>query len=139
MDKFGILRLLTSFFDFYQKNRDSAPKGMPFDLLNSLPFGKGNDIKGAGNNANNTSNNMNNAEKNLNLNLDKNFNPVNSQHNLNSPLSAFEKPYDRARERDIAKGNSAKYHSHLPLQAGMLATLKTHDNFVKRVKEKHGV
>ena len=139
MDKFGILKLLTSFFDFYQKNRESAPKGMPFDLLNSLPFGKNNDMNGASNNGNNASNNMNCAEKNLNLNLDKNFNSVNARHNTNSPFTPFAKPYDRAHERDISKENSVKHHNGLPLQANMLATLQTHDNFVKRVKEKHGV
>jgi hypothetical protein len=100
MDKFGILRLLTSFFDFYQKNRDSAPKGAPFDLLNSF---------------------MGTREK---QGSNKNFSTESSKVNLESPSTL--------------KNGEARAKS-TPLQAGMLATLKTHDNFVKRVKEKHGV
>ncbi len=61
---------------------------------------------------------------NSNLNLDQLFSNLNlnnaQKEKQNTPLPQTKKP-------------------HVPLQNAMLGTLNTHDQFVKRVKEKNGV
>ena len=86
MDKFGIFNLLSSFFNFYQQNKQS------------------------------TENN-------------------NEQFNFANALSSLGKNQDvtTQKEQNIAPKNSS-----IPLQASMLATMASHDQFVKRVKEKNG-
>ena len=113
MDKFGVFKLLTSFFDYYQKNKDTAPKGNIFDLLNFTNNGVKNG--GEGNKAGNQY--VNTPTPTLTTTSA-------SEQNKSQPLPKLNKPLPKLNK---------------PLQADMLKTLTTHDNFVKRVKEKHGV
>lgn len=93
MDKFGVFKLLNSFFNFYEQNK--------------------------GNFANNPTQDKS-AEQNplsdvLSMISNKN------QHNKNN------QPQAKKPEKTYA-----------PLQSSMLSTMNSHDEFIKRVKEKNG-
>ena len=86
MDKFGIFKLLNSFFNFYEQNKE-------------------------------------------------NFTQKSSGLNLDSLLSSFSKPPQKESETATTKEPIQKT-PYPPLQASMLYTMSSHDEFVKRVKRR---
>ena len=86
MDKFGIFNLLSSFFNFYQQNKQSQDGSS-------------------------------------------------EQFNFVNALSSLGKTQDTTTQKEQ---NTQPKNNHIPLQASMLATMTSHDQFVKRVKEKNG-
>ena len=87
MDKFGIFKLLNSFFNFYEQSKENPTN-------NPTPF---------------------------------------SVENLFSSLKETQQtPTENSQVVEINKPPLA------PLQSSMLYTMSSHDEFVKRVKERHG-
>ena len=87
MDKFGIFKLLNSFFNFYEQSKENSTD-------NSPPF------------------NVENLFSSLKDNQQKSTENTPSVDREKTPLA--------------------------PLQSSMLYTMSSHDEFVKRVKERHG-
>ena len=90
MDKFGIFKLLNSFFNFYEQNKG---------------------------------------------NFNSNSSPVKTDtpNPLNSILNSINNKIQQEQPKQEKITQQA-----IPLQSSMLSTMNSHDEFIKRVKEKHG-
>lgn len=113
MDKFGIFKLLNSFFTFYSdkiKENPSLASGGENNLASSLSslFSLN------GKNAERENNATNNASKPNSFNSQKAPNNANNSSNATNPSIKEKTPF-------------------APLQQGMLLTMRSHDEIVKRV------
>ena len=104
MDKFGIFKLLNSFYNFYEKNKESAPSE-----------------KAAGTNSSDNSSGSSSA------NSSGNF-----FSNLNLPFFGGQNA-QKKEENNKVTINTVNAVNKVPLQRSMLSTMSSHDDFVKRV------
>ena len=105
MDKFGIFKLLNSFF---QLNGQQKEQNTPESKQNGTSIG---DILSA---------------------LNSGFS---SLKNTSSPTP----PNNTEKQTVKTNVNKTNNNSHPPLQASMLSVMNSHDDFIKRVKQKHKV
>ena len=87
MDKFGIFKILNSFFNFYEQNKNASQENQP-NMFNSL-------------------------------------------------LSSLTNPKDQNTQPQVQKKQENSPSPAHPLQSSMLSVMNSHDQFVKRVKEKN--
>ena len=96
MDKFGIFKLLNSFFNFYEQNKSTSPQEKSQTQKEVSEF----------------------------------LNALCSKNTKNLPL----KDQTQTKQNNTAKSDQP---FSPPLQSAMLATMYSHEQFVKRVKEKN--
>ena len=94
MDKFGIFKLLNSFFSFYEQNKGN------FSSDFSQP-------------------------------------KTDTPNPLSSILSTLNNKVQTNIQQEQPKQEKITRQT-IPLQSSMLSTMNSHDEFIKRVKEKHG-
>ncbi len=113
MDKFGIFKLLNSFFDFYKQNSTESSTS---SSTSQSP--------------------LSNATSNLFSSL--NGNSLGSSP-TNSSAPQGEK-IDKNPGNNLSEKSSPSISTHgAPLQEKMLSTMRSHDDFVKRVSEKNKI
>ncbi len=122
MDKFGIFKLLSSFYDYFSKNNQQKSSETPFS---------------------NNDNSLNGIESLFNS-LKGGFKTSNADNLAESNPSKTDSFKDKLNSKpDSFKGetkeNNKTKNSINPLNQQMLSTIRNHDEIIKRVKEKNNI